>query len=200
MAQPDNARQTVAPEGYVWRCNACGKWSEDRYGVTGERSPGWDESCATHCELVPTTYRRLAPYPAPRDEETIPRLIREMHEQFQLEYDGPPRFLSPDERAFRLAAMREELEEYATAGPLVDQYDALLDLLVFTLGTLYRQGFPILPGYRAVMGQNMKKRVGSNGDKRGGFKQDLVKPEGWVGPEAQLRVIIQDLTDGGHYA
>ena len=123
-----------------------------------------------------------------------------MHEQFQLEYNGSPRHLSPEERKFRIAAMQEELNEYAQGGSLVDQYDALIDLLVFTLGTLYRQGFPILPGYRAVMGQNMKKRVGSNGDKRGGFKQDLVKPEDWVGPEVQLRVIIQDLTDGGRHA
>lgn len=128
--------------------------------------------------------------------ETIPALVKAMHERFDLTYDGPPRHLDAEERAFRIAAMREELEEYVAAGPLVDQFDALIDLLVFTVGTLYRQGFPILEGYEAVMGANMKKELGSNGDKRGGFKRDLVKPAGWVGPEAQLRVIINDLTDG----
>lgn len=128
--------------------------------------------------------------------ETIPFVIAAMHEKFDLAYNGPPRHLDAEERAFRIAAMREELEEYVAAGPLVEQYDALIDLLVFTLGTLYRQGFPILEGFEAVMSANLKKELGSNGDKRGGFKRDLVKPVGWVGPEAQLRAIINDLTDG----
>lgn len=34
-----------APDGHVWRCCACGKWAEDRYGLIGPHSPGWDESC-----------------------------------------------------------------------------------------------------------------------------------------------------------
>lgn len=133
--------------------------------------------------------------PAPV-EETIARLIRLMHEKFDLEYSGPPRHLDPEERKFRIAAMQEELDEYMVGGTLIDEYDALIDLLVFVVGTLYRQGLPINPGYEAVMGQNMKKRLGSNGTKRGGFKRDLVKPADWIGPEAQLRVIINELTDG----
>lgn len=119
-------------------------------------------------------------------------LIRAMHEKFKLEYDGPPRHLDPEERTFRITAMQEELDEYKSAGRLVDQYDALLDLLVFTLGTLYRQGFPTSPGFQAVMRANMNKKLGSNGAKRGGFKRDLVKPEGWIGPETSLTAILNE--------
>lgn len=120
-------------------------------------------------------------------------LVALMHIKNGLAYMGQPRQLDPEERAFRVAALREELEEYANADTLVDEYDALLDLLVFLLGTFYRQGLPVSPGYNEVMRCNMEKEVGSNGDKRGGFKADLVKPEGWVGPEEQLRKILADL-------
>jgi hypothetical protein len=73
---------------------------------------------------------------------------------------------------------------------LVDEYDALLDLIVFAVGTLDRQGLPLLKGFEKVMKANMAKEVGQNGDKRGGFKRDLVKPKGWIGPEAELEKII----------
>jgi hypothetical protein len=38
----------IAPEGFVWVCGACGKWTKDRYG--SER--GWDESCMLNSNLV----------------------------------------------------------------------------------------------------------------------------------------------------
>ena len=73
---------------------------------------------------------------------------------------------------------------------MVKQYDALLDLIVFAVGTLERHGFPLLPGFTAVMSKNMQKEVGQNGNKRGGFKRDLVKPPGWTGPEDELARIL----------
>jgi len=35
----------IAPEGSIWVCHACGKTSQDHYGMEGKHSPGWDESC-----------------------------------------------------------------------------------------------------------------------------------------------------------
>lgn len=125
------------------------------------------------------------------DETQLLFLIAKMHEKFDMAYDGPPRHLSKEEREFRTVAMKEELAEYESAKTLEEQYDALLDLLVFTVGTLYRQGLPVLRGYEAVMRCNMDKRVGSHA-KRNHFKQDLVKPEGWIGPERALRGILVD--------
>lgn len=65
---------------------------------------------------------------------------------------------------------------------LEDQFDALLDLAVFTLGTADRQNFPWDNGFERVMESNMTKELGQNGDKRGGFKRDLVKPKNWKPP------------------
>lgn len=118
-------------------------------------------------------------------------LVVAMHKKFGLAHEGPPRKLDADERNFRIMALHEELDEYAQAETLVEEYDALLDLLVFTLGTLYRQGLPAGPGFEEVMHRNLQKEVGQNGDKRGGFKKDLVKPDGWVGPEKRLVEILE---------
>ena len=31
-------------------CGACGKTSTTKYGISGKRSPGWDESCMMNSE------------------------------------------------------------------------------------------------------------------------------------------------------
>lgn len=118
-------------------------------------------------------------------------LVKAMHTKFELANTTGPCVLDAEEKKFRIAALREEIQEYEDAEhDLVKQYDALLDLIVFAVGTLERQGLPLLPGFEAVMRKNMQKEVGQNGNKRGGFKRDLVKPAGWTGPEAELAQII----------
>mgnify|MGYP006894118267 CR=1 FL=1 len=42
-----------APDGHIWQCRACGKQAEDRYGMTGWHSHGWDESCVLNAVAVP---------------------------------------------------------------------------------------------------------------------------------------------------
>jgi hypothetical protein len=48
-----------APEGHVWQCMACGKVAEDSYGIIGNHSYGWDESCALNCAPVHADSVRL---------------------------------------------------------------------------------------------------------------------------------------------
>ena len=120
-------------------------------------------------------------------ESRVMGLVKAMHKKFGLENTAGPHDLEEDEKQFRATAMLEELDEYVAATTLVDQYDALLDLIVFAVGTLERHGFPLLAGFEKVMEANMAKE---NGEKRGGFKRDLVKPEGWTAPEPKLRLIL----------
>lgn len=43
---------SVAPEGKVWVCLACGKTAKDRMNIGGILSMvGWDESCMLNSEL-----------------------------------------------------------------------------------------------------------------------------------------------------
>ena len=118
-------------------------------------------------------------------------LVRKMHDKFQLSHDDGPRHLDADESTFRVKAMQEELDEYRDADNLVEKYDALLDLLIFTIGTLHRHGFPLLEGFQVVMGRNMMKELaGSAEASKRGFARDLIKPAGWTGPETELEMII----------
>lgn len=62
MSQKNEARHgtTLAPEGQVWVCGACGKRSRTRYGWDAEGKNafvdhGWDVSCAMHAVLCHDT-------------------------------------------------------------------------------------------------------------------------------------------------
>lgn len=47
IAEPER----IALPGSIWVCGACGKTSQDRYGIEGERDHGWDESCMLNATL-----------------------------------------------------------------------------------------------------------------------------------------------------
>ncbi len=102
--------------------------------------------------------------------------VRAMHHKFNI-VNLP---FSKEEKQFRIAAMQEELNEYIEATEPADELDALVDLLVFTLGTVDRQGWSHVldEAFRRVMHSNMTKEIGKN-QKRGNFQLDLVKPEGF---------------------
>lgn len=128
-------------------------------------------------------------------ESRLMTLVKAMHTKFGLENNGGPVNLSPAEKEFRVAALQEELNEYRDAILHVDQYDALIDLIVFAVGSLERHGFPLQEGFEVVMRANMAKELGQNGEKRGGFKRDLVKPHGWKSPEPELQKILDKPTE-----
>lgn len=41
----------IAPDDGIWVCGACGKTAVDRYGIEGDHSPMWDESCMLNAVL-----------------------------------------------------------------------------------------------------------------------------------------------------
>lgn len=104
--------------------------------------------------------------------------IEEMNEKFSISPSDVP--FSATEKKFRYDAMVEEIEEYKTSYTPEDELDALIDLVVFAIGTAVRQGWADIfeEAYNRVMEANCKKEVGPN-QKRGSFALDLVKPEGW---------------------
>lgn len=115
--------------------------------------------------------------------------IKKMHEHFKITSEKIPEF-TREEKKFRIAAMQEELNEYEFSNRKEDELDALVDLVVFALGTAERQGMldVFREAYSRVMAANMTKELGPN-DKRGSFELDLVKPEDWVAPD--LRDLIK---------
>jgi predicted HAD superfamily Cof-like phosphohydrolase len=116
--------------------------------------------------------------------------IKGMHTKFGITNSDMPTF-TQEEKTFRIMAMLEEVEEYACAETIDDELDAIIDLIVFALGTLERQGlFPVAEeAFNRVMMANCNKELGSN-TKRGSFSLDLVKPKRWTAPQ------FRDLLEG----
>jgi len=100
--------------------------------------------------------------------------IKQMHDKFGITHERAD--FTNEERWFRTGAMLEELSEFTTAKTKEDELDALVDLVVFALGTAERMGFANIfePAFNRVMNSNMSKTLGAN-NKRGSFQIDLVK-------------------------
>lgn len=115
--------------------------------------------------------------------------IFEMHSKFNITSNAVK--FTDEEKKFRICAMQEELDEYTEAKTKEDELDALVDLVVFALGTAERQGFlySFTEAFERVMVANCQKEIGTN-QKRGSFQLDLVKPKGWKAPD------LKDLVEG----
>lgn len=89
--------------------------------------------------------------------------------------------------AFRLDMCEEELTETVTAfakGDAEGVVDGLIDLMVFAIGTLDIFGVSIDDAWDEVMKANMSKNPGVKPGRPNPFGfSDLVKPEGWQGPD-----------------
>lgn len=105
--------------------------------------------------------------------------ISQMHKQFGISFNDLDYF-SIDEKLFRTSAMLEEVNEFLVAKKPEDELDAMVDLIVFALGTVERMGHADVfeEAFKRVMESNMSKTLGPN-QKRGSFSLDLQKPEGF---------------------
>lgn len=92
-----------------------------------------------------------------------------------------------------VGVLQEESQELAEAGNLVEQVDALVDSIIFAVGGLYRLGLTdeqALKCFHAVMDANFEKKSGQKEGREVEGVKDAVKPEGWKGPEARIKEIL----------
>ena len=115
-------------------------------------------------------------------ENIFTKAIKDMHLKFGITHKHVK--WTDEEKDFRIIAMQEELDEYIDAETKEDELDALLDLVIFAIGTAERQGMLDVfeEGYKRVMHANCLKQVGKNA-KRNNFSVDLIKPQGWQAPD-----------------
>lgn len=120
--------------------------------------------------------------------------VGEFHEKFGLQntnYEGagPTGLeLDPTLLKFRRDFLLEELDEFAVSmhnNDLPGMADALVDIVYVALGTAHLLGLPWQTLWDDVQRANMAKERaaadGSNSVRNSPW--DVVKPEGWVGPE-----------------
>ncbi len=135
--------------------------------------------------------------------------VNDFHTRFRLEVGTYPHLLNDEELNLRVEMFHEEIIEFTRAhrkGDLVAAFDALLDLAYFVIGTAVKMCLPWNRGWMAVHFANMRKaRVpsGETSKVRGGRTGfDVVKPEGWEGPESSLNRLLnvrrQEVLDDAH--
>lgn len=95
---------------------------------------------------------------------------------------------------FRARLMLEELVEFMEAPDLIGQVDAMLDLLYFANGTLVEMGVDPEKPFAMVHAANMRK-LWPDGKPRWNAEGKVIKPDGWVGPEDELRHYIESLEE-----
>lgn len=114
-------------------------------------------------------------------------------ERFHLKFDRKPSnmpdFLDPEAEKFRVNFIQEEFDEFKKAlaeRNLADALDALIDLTWVALGTAHLMGLPFNAGWDEVVRANMSKVAATRADQsKRGYALDIIKPEGWRGPDIQ---------------
>jgi predicted HAD superfamily Cof-like phosphohydrolase len=82
-------------------------------------------------------------------------------------------------------------DEFKTAlanGDRVEQLDALIDILVVTIGAIHSAGFDAEGAWREVMSTNFAKIDSETGKVRKREDGKVLKPEGWRPPNLSLYV------------
>ncbi len=108
-----------------------------------------------------------------------------------------PQLLYSEEYNISIKCLLEEIQEFQEAHAeenLVGCIDALLDLVYFNVGVLYKLGLDendIHQCFGAVHLANMTKKKGVNA-KRDTGAADAVKNDSWVGPEQRISGIIHE--------
>ena len=126
----------------------------------------------------------------------LSRDVADFHELILNSYaESTPSLISLEYCVERSRFLHEELDEFCVAsgeGDIVGVADALADIVYVALGTAFKMGLPFDEIWNAVQGANMRK---VSGQTKRGNKVDAMKPEGWVGPEAEIARAIQHKVD-----
>ncbi|MEA3391385.1 MAG: hypothetical protein U9Q91_00240 [Candidatus Marinimicrobia bacterium] len=107
-----------------------------------------------------------------------------------------PQQLEAKEFEWLIGAFEEEIIELNDAraeGNIVDQIDAIMDLIYFACGGITRMGVKHEMAtniFNIIHEANMQKARGKKEGRAVDFELDASKPEGWQAPEERIRKIM----------
>ena len=107
-------------------------------------------------------------------------------EKFMKACDQSVDGFNKDQFALYFNLIKEELEELEvaySAGDNVEMLDALIDILVVTIGAIHSAGFDAEAAWREVMATNFAKIDRDTGKVRKREDGKVLKPVGWTAPE-----------------
>ena len=105
-----------------------------------------------------------------------------------------PGQIDPSTKEWLTKALEEELQEFREANTPEDSVDALIDLIIFACGGLYRAG--LTPDqakacFTAVLDANDAKKAGVKRNRAVPGVADAVKPTGWVDPKNTIASLLK---------
>lgn len=106
--------------------------------------------------------------------------------------------LPQNEFELSMSCLQEEVDEFEQAhnnGDVIGSFDALVDLMYFATGIMYKMGLTSDQINRiktAVHEANMTKKRGHLAKRGDGVAIDAVKPDGWVSPEERIALILDE--------
>jgi len=106
-------------------------------------------------------------------------------EKFMRACDQTVGEVNEDQYALYQKLILEECQEFITAletRDRVEQLDALVDILVVTIGAIHSAGFDAEGAWREVMSTNFAK-IGEDGKVRKREDGKVLKPLGWTPPQ-----------------
>ncbi|WP_078392031.1 hypothetical protein [Shouchella patagoniensis] len=107
-----------------------------------------------------------------------------------------PTRLDEDRRNERYEYMIEELDEFLTASGVVDQADAMIDLMYLALGTMVEMGVKPEQLFNIVHEANMSK-LWEDGKPRLNEMGKIIKPPHFIAPEPLLYEEIMKQKENG---
>lgn len=122
--------------------------------------------------------------------------VREFHKNFGHPVADKPTYMKLQRSEERYAYMLEELNEFAVAGSVVDQADAMIDLMYFALGTLVEIGVKPDALFDIVQQANMSKVWPDGTVKYDPITNKILKPPTFVRPEPLLQAEIERQING----
>jgi len=91
--------------------------------------------------------------------------------------------LNKDQYQLYCNLIREEFDELCESDNIVDDLDALIDILVVTIGAIHSLGANAEGAWNEVMRTNMAKIDPATGKVRKREDGKVLKPEGWEPPQ-----------------
>lgn len=114
--------------------------------------------------------------------------------EFQLKFGHPtaerPTKMEPERALKRYHWMLEEINEFLEADEIVEQADAMIDVMYFALGTLVEMGIRPDALFQIVQDANMAK-LWPDGKPHYNAEGKTIKPKGWEDPHEKLKAEIE---------
>lgn len=121
--------------------------------------------------------------------------VRLFHEKFNHPVAAAPRKMEMGRAQKRYNWMKEEIDEFLEAvedGDLVEQADAMIDVIYFALGTLVEMGIKPDDLFRVVQKANMDK-LWEDGKPHYNEEGKTIKPKSWKDPHDELKRLIDEM-------